>query len=127
MSRVDRALEIQALIEDAITAAGLENVLVTLDSQKVEAALFHGPVVVVQPPELTFSTFTIMDAVWDVYVVSGPVDDRIESWRRTDDVIDAMEMAHMPLDTAKPANFQTRSNAYPAYILTLNETLQLVQ
>ncbi|WP_104087266.1 hypothetical protein [Arthrobacter sp. GMC3] len=125
MSRVDRALEIQALIEAAIAAAGLKNVLVTLDSQDVEAALFHGPVVVVQPPKLTFSTFTIMDAVWDVYVVSGPKDNRIESWRRTDDVIDAMELAYMPLGTAEPANFQTRSNAYPAYILTLNETLQL--
>lgn len=126
MSRVDRALEIKAAIESAIATAGLENVLVTLDSQDVEAALFHGPVVVVQPPQLTFSTWTIMDAEWDVYVVSGPVDNRIESWRRTDDVIDAMEMAHMPLGRAEPANFQTRSGpAYPAYIVTLAETLQL--
>lgn len=122
MSRVDRALEIKATIGEILSAAGVENVLVTLDSREVEAALFHGPVVVVQPPKIEFSTFTITDLTWDVYVVSGPTDDAVEAWRRTDAVIDAMELGYMPLDRGEPANFQARGAAYPAYILTLKET-----
>ena len=50
MSRVDRALEIKADIESILAEAGIEKVLVTLDTRAVEKGLFHGPVVVVQPP-----------------------------------------------------------------------------
>lgn len=127
MSRVDRALEIKADIESILADAAIENVLVTLDTRAVEKGLFHGPVVVVQPPKIEFSTFTITDLTWDVYVVSGPTDDAVEAWRRTDDVIDAMELGRLPLDRGEPANFQGQNATYPAYILTLKETQQLVQ
>lgn len=125
MSRVDRALEIVATIKTHLAGAGLENVLVTLDSREIEAGLFHGPVVIVQPPVIDFSTFTIMDLTWSVYVISGPVDDVVQAWRRSDDVIDALELGYMPLDRGEPANFQTSKSAYPAYVLTLKETVQV--
>lgn len=124
MSRVDRAEQIKVLIENAVTELG--NVTVTLKSAEVEDLLFHGPVVLIQPPKMTFSTFTIVDAVWDLYVISGPVDDRMESWRLMDGVIDKMEFAHLPLDRAEPANFQPMQGpAVPAYYITWPETLMV--
>lgn len=125
MSRLERAQEIVTLITAALTASTVTDVTVTVDSQKIEDALFHGPVVCVQPPRIDFTTYTIFDATWEVHIISRH--DRITAWQELDKIIDAMELAYMPLVDAEPANFQPREGpAVPAYIVRLKETMQLV-
>lgn len=107
--------EIQALVAGDVT--------VTADPLKIPGALSAGrPVIVVQPPDLAFPTYTATDATWELYAIAGPVQDTRAAWETIAALIDALTVP-LSLDSAKPASFAAPSMPeYPAYVLTFSET-----
>lgn len=119
MSGPARADELVAEISDLVPA----NVSVTADPLTIPAALSNGqPVIVIQPPDLAFPTFTATEATWELYVIAGPFDDTRRAWDTMAALIDALTVP-LALDTAKPASFAAPNMPqYPAYVLTFSET-----
>lgn len=127
MNMVDRAEDLAAEILATLVAEGIDNATATADLLKVPAELHNGPVVVVQPPKLTFeATFdgnAATEATWELFVIAGPPEDRLEAWRTIDAVTNAL-LAPMNIDDAEPATFDHPGlSPHPAYVLTFTEQL----
>lgn len=124
---VDRAEDIAAEVQAILVAEAIDDVTVTVDLLKAPAALHNGPVVVVQPPKLSFSsTFSgavDTEATWELFVIAGPPHDRLEAWRAIDRVQQAL-LAPMNIDDAEPANFDHPGlQPHAAYVLSFTESI----
>jgi hypothetical protein len=113
----------------AAVAAVAPAPVVTLDSGEVEQALAAGRLVVcVQPPSIEYPSFHQADLTWELYVMSGPAQDRAEAWRRIDAVLSALAApaSGLSIESADPSNYQPRNgHTVPAYIVTLSPETQV--
>ena len=123
---IDRAEDVVAEVLGNLIAAGIDDATVTLDLLQVPAALPNGPAVVVQPPRVEYTATmagSVTDATWEVFVIAGPVADRLAAWRRIDAIIDALKDP-MDVDAAEPATFAHPGMPdHPAYVLSFTETI----
>lgn len=118
-----RAADLAAEARAALSAAGVASVTVTLDPGELASALHHGPAVVIDPPALTFETYTMTGRTWEIFIVAGPIHDRLEAWAAVDDVLAALKDP-LSLASARPTNYQPANGpAYPGYVATLTETV----
>lgn len=109
---------------EAFTAAGLD-VTVTTDPAKVAPVVAaNGVALVVNPPELTFTTWTDTDVEWSLWLVAGPRNDPDTAWAQLDAALDAIREP-LELDRARPDAFRDNHGAtYPAFVLTTTTTYQ---
>lgn len=107
-------------LRDRLTADLDELVdLVTLDGVGIKPQTRAA--VIVQPPELTFITFTERDTAFSLVAVAGPADKPVHAWAAIDKIIDRLEDEGYNLATARPATFGLAgSGSLPAYEITLN-------
>jgi hypothetical protein len=123
---LERAEDVVAEITGNLIAAAIDNATVTLDLLQVPAALPNGPAVVVQPPRVEYTATmagSVTDATWEVFVIAGPVADRLAAWRTIDKVMDALKDP-MNIDSAEPATFTHPGLAdHPAYVLSFTEPI----
>lgn len=121
-TRTARAAELTAEIRAALDAANLRGVHVTVNPAEVVKAMPAG-VVVITPPDLTFTTFTITDSAWELWVIAGPSHDPLTAWDRLDAIIDALAEP-LGLTAARSDAYQPLGDRppFPAYVLTLTET-----
>lgn len=110
------------LVREITALLGAE-VTVTADPLKIPASLAAGiPVVSVEPPELTFPTWTATEAAWELYVIAGPFADTRKAWETISGLIEPL-LEPLAIESAKPASFAAPSMPeYPAYVLTFSET-----
>lgn len=117
-----RSLTHVATIAGALTASGVDDVLVTSDQLEVPNALEAGVTAVcVLPPRRDFPTYTIEDTVWTVLVAAGPIQDTPTAWESIDAVTEALRIP-LELTSAEPAAYQSpHGGEFPAYTLTFTE------
>ncbi|WP_349866845.1 hypothetical protein [Leifsonia sp. WHRI 6310E] len=123
-SRVQEAGELVATIRAALDAAGLPDVIATVDAGKVASGARTG-IVLVAPPAITFPTWDATEATWSLHVVAGSMTNFLAAWQRIDIIIDALAGAQtLNLDEAEPSRFATvqgpQTVELPAYTITLN-------
>jgi hypothetical protein len=121
--RVDQATEIVAELTDALADdPDTTGAVATTDALLVPSGARNG-IVLVQPPDLTFTNFQFTDPTWTLLVVAGPPDNHLAAWERIDAIIHALETAGINLATGEPVGFQPldkNAPLLPAYQLTLN-------
>lgn len=123
MNPIEAAKAVQAEVTEILTAAGIENVIVTLDILEVPAGLGMGAVVLVQPPELDFSTYHYTEAKWELAVISGPIHDVLQAWEIIVPIQTALQVP-LSLDTAYPSTFQHPGmQDHPAYALAFTNQI----
>lgn len=106
-----------------LAAAGLPNVFATVDILEVPAALHNGPVVLVQPPSLDFTTYSYVQATLELVVIAGPPHDVLEAWRTIAGIQEALQDP-LSLDTARPATFEHPGlTPHAAYALEFTDTI----
>jgi len=120
--RIERANEIAAEISEALEAAGVEDVKVTLDPRDVaqHARLKAGGAIQIRPPALRFPTYHHTEATWTIVVAYGTADALLASWTRLDEIIAALAPS-LDVTVAQPSSFETndrREAPIPAYELT---------
>lgn len=120
--------EIRAALAAAADAdlanVALADVTVTRDPAKIDASLRHGPVIVVNPPDAEFTTYTAAALTWELHLITGPQTDRVAAWNKADRIIGALE-GPLNLTGAKTSEYQPNANEtpWPAYVLTLTEII----
>lgn len=122
MNTLDRARDIEATAAAVLAEAGI-TAAVLLDPAKIPGRLHNGPVIIVQPPELEFTTYTAAEAKWELYVIAGPPGDLLAAWAVLDPIITALQEP-LSIETAKAASYRHTGGAeYPAYVLSFSETV----
>jgi len=118
MSRLARAEALRTEIDAA--CASLDHVLVTLDPREAKAGYTYGVVVIV-PPELTFTSWYETEETWTLHIAAGPWDDLGAAWDTIDAIITALRAAHINLASGEPTPIQVldREPPWPGYVLTL--------
>lgn len=123
----DRGVVIRDTIDTALKATDdLGGVHVTLNPLDVPKTADSG-VVCVSPPELDLETYTQTEAVWEITIVVGPVQDMLAAWRKADQIINSIRTTDLAVDKAIPGSYSPPGNSgriLAAYILTLTETYQ---
>lgn len=95
--------------------------LVTLDPEAATAALASDSriAVLVQAPSLTFTTWTSLDAQFQVHVIAGAPGNVLAAWDILDDALEALVPEINP-DEVEPATFVNPAGPdWPALTLTL--------
>jgi hypothetical protein len=120
--------EIRAALTAAVDAdlanVALADVTVTRNPAQIDAALRHGPVLVLHPPDAEFTTYTARALTWELHLITGPQNDRIAAWNKADLIIGALADP-LNLASAKTSEYQPAGNEtpWPAYVLTLTEII----
>jgi hypothetical protein len=119
-----RGAELETEIRAALAAAALATVTVTRNPARIDAALRHGPVLVVNPPDAEFTTYTATDLTWELHLITGPQSDRLAAWETASRIIDVLADP-LNIASAKTSDYQPAGNEspWPAYVLTLKETI----
>lgn len=111
-----KAAQLRVMLADA----GLDKVIVTLDAREITAGARHG-IVVISPPDLTFETFTITEATYELSVIAGPADNLLHAWETLDSIIEALRVGQLDMTTARGDMFAPPgSAALPGYTINLN-------
>lgn len=118
--RIVQANAKAAQLRVMLAAAGLDKVTVTLDAREIASAARNG-VIVISPPDLTFETFTITEATYELSVIAGPADNLLHAWETLDSIIEALRVGQLDMTTARGDMFApTGSAALPGYTINLN-------
>ena len=120
--RVAQALAIVQDIRDALDAAGLHDVLATIDAAQVPSGARHG-IVVVAAPRLTFEgSFQSVQAAFELHVIAGTITDYLGSWDRIDSIIQALVDGNLNLRDGEAGGYDAMNgDPIPCYTLTLND------
>lgn len=111
-----KAAELRVMLADA----GLDQVTVTLDARQIPSGARHG-IIVISPPDLTFETFTITEATYELSVVAGPADNLLHAWETLDSIIEALRVGRLDMTTARGDMFAPPGSAkLPGYTINLN-------
>lgn len=121
---LDETTALGTTAEQALTAAGIPDALVTLDATNAPpAAQAGGSVLVLGPPSLTYTTQRVVQATWTLWLVAGP--DLEQGWPRLDAMLAALAQP-LDIDTAEPdALTGSTGSTYPAYRATTTATYTL--
>ena len=93
--------------------------LVTLDGVGIK--LSTRAAVVIQPPEITYTTWNERELEWTLAAVAGPADRPRIAWDRLDAVLTRLQETGLNLKSARPALFDLAgAGTLPAYEITLN-------
>ena len=127
MNPIERAEDIAAEVTAILVAEAIDNATATVDLLAAPAALHNGPVVVVQPPKLSyeasFDGSVMTEATWELFVIAGPPHDRLAAWRAIDRVTQAL-LAPLNIDDAEPATFDHPGlQPHAAYVLSFTESI----
>ncbi len=117
--RLERAAQITAALRECLTD-DLTSVVVTFDGTQVPQGAPDGAVIVL-PPRLTFPTYHLVEATWEVCVTAGPFDNHMAAWDRIDQIIAAIAPG-LDFTEGEPSAFQpTAGPALSAYVLTYTD------
>ncbi|MFT3877425.1 MAG: hypothetical protein QM708_13530 [Propioniciclava sp.] len=119
------AATITTLIAQDDTLAGYQP-LVTLDPEAAAGALSADSqlVALVVAPTLTYTTWTSLDARFDVHLIAGQPGDMLAAWDILDNALDALATP-LGADEAEPASYPNPAGPpWPAYTLTLTQPYQ---
>lgn len=124
MTAWERGAELETEIRAALTAAAVDDVTVTRNPAEIRPALVRGPVIVVNPPDAEFITWTATELTWELHLITGPQSDRVAAWKTAGNVIGALS-GPLNIGSAKTSEYQPNTNdaPWPAYVLTFKETL----
>ena len=118
--RIDQAEAMKVDLLGMLAVAGLDKVTVTLDPLDILSGSRYG-VIVISPPELTFTTFTQTDAEYELSVIAGPADNMLAAWRTLDEILEALRAGQLDMVTARGDMFAPKnSSPLPGYTITLN-------
>ena len=123
MTGYARGITLHAEALAALDAAGLA-VTVTRDPRMIESGLRSGPVLVINPPDAVFTTWTAQELTWELHLITGPRTDRVEAWQKAGPVIEAL--APLGVATAKTQDYSAgpeQGAPWPGYILTITEII----
>lgn len=99
------ALELVDTATAALTAQGLDAVLVTTDQEKaLNAAAAGDDTVFIGPPAVEYDTYRHATATWTAYIVAAPRN-RAESWTRADELVAALRVP-LGIDDTRPYDWQ---------------------
>ena len=121
MSSIDHTRDLEAVIRTALADEEIDGVETTLDVTMLPGHLEGDALVVlVNPPTITFETYSHATYAHKVWVVCGPSSDMTAAWARLSPAVDAIALA-AGADEAEPSSFQDpRGTTYPAYIITIS-------
>lgn len=92
--------------------------LITLSGPEANANATQYPIVLIQPPNVEYGTYTQATARWTVVLVS-PLSDPLDAWDQLDAMAEALRLP-LDVDEAKPTNFQPpQGTTVPALVLSL--------
>lgn len=118
--RIDQAEAMKTDLRGMLDDATLDKVTVSLDPLDIPSGARHG-IVVISPPDLTFTTFTQTEAAYELSVIAGPADNMLAAWRTLDAIIEALRVGGLDLATARGDMFKPQHGSpLPGYTLTLN-------
>jgi hypothetical protein len=116
--RVDRALELVDQLRELLDAAGLQDVMASMDANDVASGSRHG-IVLVSPAVLTFPNSYQVDVSWEIHLIAGPPENYLEAWKVLDQLIEVLaDGSRLPIDRAEPGQFQPLNGA-PLWAFTL--------
>lgn len=120
---LERAHQLRDDATGLIAGEGITGVHVTVDAADAPNQLAAGLVVVViEPPAVTWQTYTVREYAWTLSVIAGPFTDPLAAWEAIEPVINALAVP-LSIDAATPARYTAAGGVqYPAYQLTFNET-----
>lgn len=120
-ARITRGQQLRDQIDGMLVAAGLPDVVVTLDVGRAHNGYRNGFVLVV-PPRLNFTTWTEVEETWTLQIAAGPYDDPLAAWAVLDGILEALREGRLNMADAEPNPIQVVSNepAWPGYVVTLN-------
>lgn len=118
--RIDYANEMAADLRRMLDDAGLQAVHVTLDAREIPSAARDG-VIVIAPPDLTFTTFTQTEADYELSAIAGPAENILHAWGILDSIIEALRVGGLDMASARGDMFKPKdSQPLPGYTITLN-------
>lgn len=123
-SALERAEQLRDDVAGLLAGEGIAAVHVTMDAAEAPNQLAAGQVVVViEPPRISWQTYTLREYEWTVSVIAGPYTDPLGAWRAMEPVIDALAVP-LSIDAAVPSRYAPpNAPQYPAYQLTFTETI----
>lgn len=120
-----QSLELKEKLAEALTAAGFEDTITTLDPLEAPPVVSAGgSVLLISPPALDFTTWTATEGTWEVLIITGPRQDRLTAWRRLDSITAAITTVDTLTATkAEPVTYaMPKGDEYPAYVVTITDT-----
>lgn len=108
MSTRREAVRLAAEVAEILTASmphPAPEILATTNPRDIAGALLSGALVaVLNPPTLTYPTWTQVDAAWTLWLITGPSDDADTAWDTLDLARERL-VTPLGLDTATPDAF----------------------
>lgn len=118
--RIDYARELIAELRTMLDAADLAQVMVSIDPLDIPSGARHG-IVVISPPDLTFTTYTQTEAAYELAAIAGPADNLLAAWERLDGILEALRVGGLNMDTARGDMFAPKNGQpLPGYTITLH-------
>lgn len=120
MTTYSTALTLQARAAAAVSDAGVDDVLVTLDGEAVPGQLDSGAsVVLITPPAVEHTGAAVTVETWTVYAIVGESVDVDVYWPALDAIADALADP-LEVDRSEAMVWRARNGLeYPALQLTL--------
>lgn len=122
--RIAAAHALKERVQLALDTAGLTGAIASIDPLDITSGSRNG-IVVISPPDLTFTTWTITDATFTLSAIAGPADNLLAAWQRLDEIVEALRVANLDMVDARGDMFAPKEGSpLPGYTITLNpETL----
>lgn len=118
--RIANAQALKASIRTMLDTAELTAVMVSLDPLDIPSGSRRG-IVVISPPDLTFTTFTQTEVTHELAAIAGPADNILAAWERLDEIIEALRAGGLDMTTARGDMFAAKNGPnLPGYTIALN-------
>ena len=117
---IEHTRRLASVIRTALADEGIANAETTLDVLALPGLLEADALaVLVNPPTITFETYTHATYAHKVWVVCGPPSDTEAAWERMSEAVEVIAL-NTSASQAEPSSFNDpHGSTYPAYIITL--------